>query len=829
MKFKSISPSGTCTGDSTHRNRGITTSSHCPSPSFSGPGISSSYDFSRRYYLSHPYHQQHPHPGYHLHQQQQQQQQQLTAGHSSPHHPHHPQHDSESSLGGSLLGQDRPMLLLQSQASYETGGALAGSHFASGAYSNSLTSQTSMADINILAASFSLPMHDFQSDVTSYGGDDLSPDHFSPGYDNSQSSGLNFDHGHQQPHHVSSQGYLDTYDFDSGYGSHQREKHGSYATPSVPTTSNSITSINNNNSSSTASNKSNNNSTSSSSSSTNSSSLPNMFADPMPIDKYSVPPAHSMVEDVYGPGFPSHEADYYGQQQRYMEPSGKSHFAMDVSKVYQKHAFSEGGGAQDIVFPQSSLAYSDLDQKPTHLYCHGAYDTTGSVPPYCSDAPGLYQSYHPAFYSGQGGHCPPGMPFPSSGVPHANAYRGDLSLPMSAHHSSHMHHSHRRTSLTIPTPPNADNLELQKYQLQSPGTPPTPHNRSPPLRDGSQPIKESLLCAVCGDNAACQHYGVRTCEGCKGFFKRTVQKNAKYVCLADKNCPVDKRRRNRCQFCRFQKCLAVGMVKEVVRTDGLKGRRGRLPSKPKSPQESPPSPPVSLITALVRAHVDTCPDIPNLDYSQFQMSKTEDPHGGREESVRVFYNILLQSMDVLRAWADKIPGFTDLHKDDQELLFQSASLELFVLKAAYRVQVNDEKIIFENGQVYHRLQCMKTFGEWINSIVEFGLSLHRMGLDISSLACMSALAMVTLRHGLREPEKMEELQMKIIDCLRDHCTYNSEAQRKPHFFSRILSKIAELRTLSREGLQCMTEVAKFDDAHSAPAVIQNYISNQLPF
>ncbi|CAN0158028.1 unnamed protein product [Bubo scandiacus] len=81
------------------------------------------------------------------------------------------------------------------------------------------------------------------------------------------------------------------------------------------------------------------------------------------------------------------------------------------------------------------------------------------------------------------------------------------------------------------------------------------------------------LCAVCGDNAACQHYGVRTCEGCKGFFKRTVQKNAKYVCLANKSCPVDKRRRNRCQYCRFQKCLAVGMVKEVVRTDSLKGRR----------------------------------------------------------------------------------------------------------------------------------------------------------------------------------------------------------------------------------------------------------------
>ena len=58
------------------------------------------------------------------------------------------------------------------------------------------------------------------------------------------------------------------------------------------------------------------------------------------------------------------------------------------------------------------------------------------------------------------------------------------------------------------------------------------------------------------------------------------------------------------------------MVKEVVRTDSLKGRRGRLPSKPRSPQETPPSPPVSLMSALLRAYLDSNPDTNNLDYSQ---------------------------------------------------------------------------------------------------------------------------------------------------------------------------------------------------------------------
>ena len=59
-----------------------------------------------------------------------------------------------------------------------------------------------------------------------------------------------------------------------------------------------------------------------------------------------------------------------------------------------------------------------------------------------------------------------------------------------------------------------------------------------------------------------KHYGVYSCEGCKGFFKRTVRKDLTYTCRDERNCVVDKRQRNRCQYCRYQKCTAMGMRRE---------------------------------------------------------------------------------------------------------------------------------------------------------------------------------------------------------------------------------------------------------------------------
>jgi len=69
------------------------------------------------------------------------------------------------------------------------------------------------------------------------------------------------------------------------------------------------------------------------------------------------------------------------------------------------------------------------------------------------------------------------------------------------------------------------------------------------------------VCRVCNDNASGMHFGVMSCEACKSFFRRSIRAEAKYMCRAKKCCDINKNTRNKCQHCRLQKCVDVGMKK----------------------------------------------------------------------------------------------------------------------------------------------------------------------------------------------------------------------------------------------------------------------------
>lgn len=150
----------------------------------------------------------------------------------------------------------------------------------------------------------------------------------------------------------------------------------------------------------------------------------------------------------------------------------------------------------------------------------------------------------------------------------------------------------------------------------------------PPCLAGAGP---SLQCRVCGDSSSGKHYGIYACNGCSGFFKRSVRRRLIYrwaragpcqgalllrrgsgghvwgrpvqsprssttltprlpTCRCQVGagmCPVDKAHRNQCQACRLKKCLQAGMNQDgELRSQPGDTRRERWGARPWAPDPS---------------------------------------------------------------------------------------------------------------------------------------------------------------------------------------------------------------------------------------------------
>ncbi|NXX99010.1 NR1I3 protein, partial [Centropus bengalensis] len=121
---------------------------------------------------------------------------------------------------------------------------------------------------------------------------------------------------------------------------------------------------------------------------------------------------------------------------------------------------------------------------------------------------------------------------------------------------------------------------------------------------------EDKVCAVCGDRASGYHFHVMSCEGCKGFFRRSILKGVRLTCPLARRCPITKAKRRQCQACRLQKCLEAGMRKDMIMPEeALRRRRARRAQQ----RQGLTAEQQGLIHVLIAAHQRTF----DSSFSQF--------------------------------------------------------------------------------------------------------------------------------------------------------------------------------------------------------------------
>ncbi|XP_059088028.1 steroid hormone receptor ERR1-like isoform X2 [Tigriopus californicus] len=271
------------------------------------------------------------------------------------------------------------------------------------------------------------------------------------------------------------------------------------------------------------------------------------------------------------------------------------------------------------------------------------------------------------------------------------------------------------------------------------------------------------ICLVCGDVASGFHYGVSSCEACKAFFKRTIQGNIEYTCPASSDCEINKRRRKACQACRFQKCLRMGMLKEGVRLDRVRGGRqkyrrmiespygGLHPARKLSLEEN------KLLIALTRCEPEpllALPD-PNLPDDQYKTLTTLSEFYDRE---------LVGTI----GWAKQIPGFGDLSLYDQMRLLHFSWSEILTLTLVFRSLPRTGRLNFAADFALTEAQAnncgLQDFFHHCSRTIE---RLERLGMRKEEFLILKAIVICNCDVRVEEQSALWRLRDNLLSALYD--------------------------------------------------------------
>ncbi|XP_008832259.1 bile acid receptor-like [Nannospalax galili] len=355
------------------------------------------------------------------------------------------------------------------------------------------------------------------------------------------------------------------------------------------------------------------------------------------------------------------------------------------------------------------------------------------------------------------------------------------------------------------------------------------------------------LCVVCGDKASGYHYNALTCEGCKGFFRRSITKNAIYSCKNGGHCEMDMYMRRKCQECRLKKCKAVGMLAECLLTEiQCKSKRLRKSLKAKSSfhsdvkveEEGADSKLVSSTTRSGKATQQ------NLELTQEEhhlisnivaahqkymiplgeTNKLVQEYASPQLSFLRFSETAVLYIRGLMNFTKGLPGFETLTNEDQTALQQESKTEVAFLHVA-QLYSRRESIFKSNMRMSkHSAHILNTHNhsgdkniayslesfckndypsatltgitrEFIASLFYFYRRMNELSITDTEYALLTATTVLfSDRPCLKNKQHVENLQEPVLQILFKYSKMHHPDD--PQHFAHLIGRLTELRTLS---------------------------------
>ncbi|KAJ3613149.1 hypothetical protein NHX12_019401, partial [Muraenolepis orangiensis] len=368
------------------------------------------------------------------------------------------------------------------------------------------------------------------------------------------------------------------------------------------------------------------------------------------------------------------------------------------------------------------------------------------------------------------------------------------------------------------------------------------------LLGGAMVRADMHYCAVCHDYASGYHYGVWSCEGCKAFFKRSIQGHTDYICPATNQCTIDRNRRKSCQACRLRKCYEVGMMKCGVRRDrcSYRGTRQRRPVGRDPAAGGGAAGRLGVHQATLHLEGPLLTFMPSLGADhhrppgcaaamspeQFvqRIMEAEPPDIYlREELKKPFTQTSMmmslthladKELVLMISWAKKIPGFVELSLPDQIQLLKCCWLEVLMLGLMWRSVDHPGKLIFSPDLKLNREEgnCVEGIMEIFDMLLSATSRFRELNLQREEYVCLKAMILLNSNMCTSVPETPEELEsrsrlLRLLDLVIDALVWaisklGLSTQEQTLRLGHLTMLLSHIRHVSNKGMDHLSTMKR---------------------